>query len=870
MKAEFSHSGFLNSAEYTSVKLQEGRMITDRDFNAGCEIQKARQDAFGRITFNTGVPRSGGLLTGVGTGIAQFAPLGGTVVAGGRAGQARPQAPDGAFGYYNQADLNIPVDEFSPGILYADIFEDSINSYEDQDLRDEALHGADTVTAIKQYVQIKRCDESLVIQNECGSVFEPGAMPQIGTGEFSVDLRASSGIADQCDPCANEITLDETIDNSLFRMEVQNLTYDEDGMPLTVTLKWSHENGGIIFPQTAMNDIFNADYSFEYYTPQTQSHMGIPAEGLGTAVETSTLFHGSVTARSVLPNALVRRWDGYALINLQSFSVEGWDKGVPLQAGSSTHGGVSDTPDGYVFNLDQLIVTLDLKDKAILIGDYWLALLRSASRTARALSVTPRGIKHEYCILGYSEDGINISINPADLARLQSPDLSCLHADTIHYTPSIDCEYAGDARNVEEALNAFCGHIGQLYEEVAAPLPPPSSFPIIKNVRWAIGDPFENDRTAYRDWVSSGFEIEFSDPMQIAFMSDDVITMTVDMPRYSPVNSETQTIPDLMLSSVIISGVVSAGSNSNSIRYTPDTTVLNNVYSEIKALNAAGYTKPIRIRIAVNGRFLFADDGRPCDGFVPGRAVTEQVNFEDIIVDSSGGTSGVGSDQDPGSFSSGTSAAEFVALRFGSSGVVGGATSQSSDYSVRRRIALAYEQAGSGIPSKFEAWFYASLASSPGGPNVLDGDASSVAMLATLPGINDFIARSMVERRGTFKTVDEMAGFYGISAYNKAQLETMLYFSKSGATGPSRPPIALPKEPSDGNETPPPTSPPEPHLNLHTMNREELLAVDGIGLATYERIKNYREKNLILGRESLLEAGISNSTISLFIDKVCF
>ena len=38
MKAEFSHSGFLNSAEYTSVKLQEGRMITDRDFNAGCEI----------------------------------------------------------------------------------------------------------------------------------------------------------------------------------------------------------------------------------------------------------------------------------------------------------------------------------------------------------------------------------------------------------------------------------------------------------------------------------------------------------------------------------------------------------------------------------------------------------------------------------------------------------------------------------------------------------------------------------------------------------------------------------------------------------------------------------------------------------------
>ena len=866
MKAEFSHSGFLNSAEYTSVKLQEGRMITDRDFNAGCEMQKARQDAFGRITFNSGVPRSGGLLTGVGTGIAQFASLGGTVVAGGREGQARPQTPDGAFGYYNQADLNIPAGEFTPGILYADIFEDSINSFEDQDLRDEALHGADTVTAIKQFVQIKRCDESLVIQNECGSVFEPGAMPQIGTGEFSVDLRASAGIADQCDPCATEITLDETIDNSLFRMEVQNLTYDEAGMPLTITLKWSHENGGIIFPQIAMNDIFNADYSFEYYTPQTQSHMGIPAEGLGAAVETSTLFHGSVTARSVLPNALVRRWDGYALINLQTFSVEGWDKGVPLQAGSNSHGGVADTPDGYVFNLDQLIVTLALKEKAILIGDYWLALLRSASRTARALSVTPRGIKHDYCILGYSEDGINIHINPADLARLKSPDLSCLHADTIHYTPSIDCEYIGDARNVEEALNAFCGHIGQLYEEVAAPLPPPSSFPIIKNVRWAIGNPFENDLTAYRDWVSSGFEIEFSDPMQILFMSDDVITMTVDMPRYSPVNSETQTIPDLMLSPVIISGVVSAGSNSNSIRYTPNTTVLNNVYSEIMALNEAKYIEPIRIRIAVNGRFLFANDGRPCDGFVPGRAVSEQINFQDMVADVSGGTSGVGPSQNTSSSSSGTSSfgliASIIPPHFAAADI--------HELPVRRRIALAYEQAGSGIPSKFEAWFYASLASSPGGPNVFDGDASSVAMLATLPGINDSIAESMVERRGTFKTVDEMAEFYGISAYNTAQLETMLYFSKSGATGPSRPPVALPKEPSDGNETPPPISTPEPHLNLHTMNREELLAVDGIGLATAKRIERYREKNLILGRESLLEAGISNSTISLFIDQVCF
>ena len=96
MKAELSHHGFINQNKMTGVYLQQGRMITDRDFNALCEILKAQFENIGDKSIGTGVPRHDGLLynfisdqTPASEWSAEFQIHGGWVVADGVIGEAR-------------------------------------------------------------------------------------------------------------------------------------------------------------------------------------------------------------------------------------------------------------------------------------------------------------------------------------------------------------------------------------------------------------------------------------------------------------------------------------------------------------------------------------------------------------------------------------------------------------------------------------------------------------------------------------------------------------------------------------------------------------------------------------------------------------
>ncbi|MCP4308642.1 MAG: hypothetical protein GY788_27970, partial [bacterium] len=64
MKAEISHHGFVKEARYSGVYLQQGTMITDRDWNALCDRLKQRIDTVGDHTGGTGVPGDDGVLDG--------------------------------------------------------------------------------------------------------------------------------------------------------------------------------------------------------------------------------------------------------------------------------------------------------------------------------------------------------------------------------------------------------------------------------------------------------------------------------------------------------------------------------------------------------------------------------------------------------------------------------------------------------------------------------------------------------------------------------------------------------------------------------------------------------------------------------------
>lgn len=621
MKAEFSNYGFINAKRYTSLHLQEGRMVTDRDEMGSKAMLQAAQQALGKVTFRNGVPKHDGLLTNFTQSTARLAPKGGKVVAGGLVAHIEPGNSGQDLSFSNQRDL--PEMDFDGGFLYVDIFKDSISALEDPDLLDVALHGADTSVAERMYSQIKCCKIDAVIQSDCGSVFDPEKMPEIGTGEFSIQLRDTATSPDQCDPCAAEVTIGQDVLNALFRMEVHSVDYDELGMPLSVTLKWSYENAGMIFPTTATQDIQNSNFSFEYFEPDTQSQMGIPAQGYGVAGP-MRIAHGSDNSTpSINPQTLVRRLDGFAVIDLVTFTVEGWDKDQDLNSGTSARS-VTKSPDGYVFNLETVTVTLKLDSKAILAGDYWLALLRSNTSSdadaVRALSTLPMGIKHEYCLLGYSEDGINLTeISTMDMNRLQSPDLSCLDAGDIRYAPKNECDYSDGATNVQDALDAFCKHIGNLFEADQSV----TAYPYITGIRYALDNSaYQNDAQTYSDRLASGLIFEFSEPMRVDIIGDEQIRFFMEyLYGVDNVPTQTQAVREL-----IIPGVVRGSPDERSVTFIPD---FQRLRAAIDQAASTGVNN-IRCRIEILGEFILSKAGRPCDAQIPGRIVSERI--DDLLV----------------------------------------------------------------------------------------------------------------------------------------------------------------------------------------------------------------------------------------------
>ena len=475
MKAEISHHGFKDENHYTGVYLQQGRMITDRDFNALCDRLKAQLENVGDKAIGTGIPKESGLLSSfvpdndpASSWSAEFREDGGWVVANGVIGRA--SRVQGEFSYYNQNDLTLPpaaIAAFQAGYFYADIWDEVVTAIQDQDLLDPGLHGADTCFTTRRRVQIKRCDERFIRQihevaddqttSICGHAINTGKLAEKGNASFEISIKDLSGTADICNPCEDEVDIGIDLGNYLFRLEVHDVEYDLDGIPQAISLKWSNENGA--FELTA--DVTTADlkpqYSYEVFTHGADLEMGMPANGFSPGTNrTESWIDGPIMATPGI-GKLVRRWNGHARFDIanRGNSPTGFSQGNAISNTNFHWDG-----DKIILNLDQVKVELDVGGKHIVIGDYWMALARSnTTDKIRSLDELPIGINHNYCLLGYSEDGRTFKrLSPGDKRRLHFPELTCIHADDVNYTPK-ECQHSVGATNVQEALDLLCAAI---------------------------------------------------------------------------------------------------------------------------------------------------------------------------------------------------------------------------------------------------------------------------------------------------------------------------------------------------------------------------------------------------------------------------
>lgn len=455
MKTQISRDSYKKEQRYSGVYQQQGRMLTDADWNNSVDLLRgalieALQDVIG-----SGSPRVGA----IGLNDDRSLQPGDLYVDGRRA--VLPGS--GPLKASAQPDLPGSPDLPATGqyIVYADVWDRSVTALEDSELRDAGLHGADTCTRAQTMVQIKTCPLTTNPETD---------IPAQGDALLTLTLHSTLEPSDPCDPCAGLVAADAgRTGNYLFRLEVHRVEGPAHN-PTRLVLKWSSENGAeqyaVLSSDKMPPGFLGSRYLYEFFNPTTEKHPGVhltqgfsPAAGIiKTAYE--------IPEGENDPKDFVRRWDGYGeLVRAGSkwSLAAGWDQGVTLSTSvASTAPGYVSLGPGLSLNLNAIRLELELTGRTFVAGDFWPAPVREdihGPGSELIVGAAPSGITHHYLKLGQvAADGtVQQYANDADRRRHSFPPLTDLRAPDVGY--QTDCSsglFNASHDNVKKALDRLC------------------------------------------------------------------------------------------------------------------------------------------------------------------------------------------------------------------------------------------------------------------------------------------------------------------------------------------------------------------------------------------------------------------------------
>lgn len=467
MKTQISRESFQPDKRYSGVYEQQGRMLTDADWNELVTVLKGELAASLVDVVGNGSPAAAALSISQNAGKQLLIQPGDIYVDGIQAslpGKA-------AFPIGQQGDLgDLPgypqPASTGPYVIYADAWERTVTALEDPKLTDVALHGADTCTRTQTMVQVKCCPEKLEPETD---------LPKTGSALLSLALNANFEASDPCDPCAGLVpTTNGRVGNYLFRVEIHEVKIDNTNDE-TITFKWSSENGAEQYgtKQSLPPGFVTSDYVYEFYDVSDEKQLGVfllPGFQGVPSFQPSRPALSNPFPATVPDKPFVRRWDGFCTVKRAggawSFST-GFDRGVILStdpARTRTPGFVCfPTPAELQIQLKALQLNLILGGATFLAGDYWLAEVRESSKspgTSILNKTAPAGIVHHYLRLARIDKDGNLKLydNDADTRRHNFPPLTNLRARDIGY--KAQCSkglYNGFDGNVQQALDKICG-----------------------------------------------------------------------------------------------------------------------------------------------------------------------------------------------------------------------------------------------------------------------------------------------------------------------------------------------------------------------------------------------------------------------------
>ncbi len=419
MKSEISRDSYQSEKRYSGVYQQQGRMLTDADWNELVEILKSRlnealRDIVGSEQGSVGgTPRHRALSIIDDSGI-KIQP--GHIYIDGMAASLPESDP---LNFDEQTDFPHPPSPTDNYLVYADMWERSITHLMDQRLLDAGLHGADTCTRKQMLAQVKWCPDSIDPE-------QSALNPAKGDAGLTLTLLQKTTDPDTCDPCAAELDIDSRVGNYLFRVEVHDVQGDANN-PTGITLKWSSENGAEQFEALATEDAMPAGFIsdkwvYEFFDETTERHVGVhlnntswqPSRvGLVVFNEIAGGYAVPTIPDSTESTTLVRRWDGYCKIDLSSgVLLEGMDRGVELDTGKAVDSlGYVSISIGSTLQmvLNSLSIELDINSKSFVAGDFWLADVREAVHSEGSkllINQPPQGIPHYYLTLASVTAGV--------------------------------------------------------------------------------------------------------------------------------------------------------------------------------------------------------------------------------------------------------------------------------------------------------------------------------------------------------------------------------------------------------------------------------------------------------------------------------
>ena len=421
MKTEISRDSHRPKKRYSGVYQQQGRMLTDADWNELVEILKGRlSDALKDVVGN-GSPFHRNVINNEGDpSVLQW----GYVHIDGIQAEILPRDPSLiGFDYSNQKDFPFAPVPPANHVLYADVWERSVTYLMDDRLRDRGLHGADTCSRKKMVAQVKWCPFDPANPNDHPE--QSPKNPPKGDAQLKVTLKKTSTLPDPCDPCEAKLDVESKVGNYLFRVEVHDVVGDADN-PTKITLKWSSENGAEQFPAMPTKDEMSVGFitdkwAYEFFNETCEKHLGVHLENTAWKPARGKLAVFNATEGPYAVASLkgpsdqtkfIRRWDGYCILDLSSNDLdEGVDRDVVLSVDKAANavGHVKITPTSILnIKLSSLKLEMNLDAKKFVAGDYWLVDVREAEDKVDDVLMDweePQGIEHHYLTLATMKGG---------------------------------------------------------------------------------------------------------------------------------------------------------------------------------------------------------------------------------------------------------------------------------------------------------------------------------------------------------------------------------------------------------------------------------------------------------------------------------